>query len=424
MQKRILLKAPILSRSGYGEQARFALRSLRSREDLFDIYIYNIRWGHTGYSTSDTEEDRFIKECMKKAHDHHERGGTFDISLQVTVPNEFEKIAAVNVGYTAGIETTKVTPHWIGQSNAAVNRIITTSVHSKEVFENTKYDVKDPNGREIKNWGLEVPIKAVGYPIRLHEPQELNIDFITEKNFLTVAQWGPRKNLDNTIKWFVEEYHDDDDVGLVVKTNTVCDSIVDRETTSRRLKILLAPYTEKKCKIYLLHGEVTEGNLTWLYQHPTMKALINISHGEGFGLPLFEAACCGLPLIVPTWSGQMDFICKTNKKGKRVPRVATVAYDIVPIPAELRQGPNAEQIFAEGAMWAAAKERSYKRRLREVVTKEAHYRKEAEALKNHILKTFTEENQYREFTDFVIDSEPEMIDWMEWNQEIQEPQEI
>ena len=36
MNKKILLRGPVLSQSGYGEQARFALRSLRSKEDLFD----------------------------------------------------------------------------------------------------------------------------------------------------------------------------------------------------------------------------------------------------------------------------------------------------------------------------------------------------------------------------------------------------
>ena len=35
MKKNIILVGPILTRSGYGEQARFALRALRSREDLF-----------------------------------------------------------------------------------------------------------------------------------------------------------------------------------------------------------------------------------------------------------------------------------------------------------------------------------------------------------------------------------------------------
>ena len=34
MKKKIFVRGPVLSQSGYGEQARFALRSLKSREDL------------------------------------------------------------------------------------------------------------------------------------------------------------------------------------------------------------------------------------------------------------------------------------------------------------------------------------------------------------------------------------------------------
>ena len=49
MKNKILLKGPVLSQSGYGEQARFALRALRSREDIFDIYIVPIAWGKTGW---------------------------------------------------------------------------------------------------------------------------------------------------------------------------------------------------------------------------------------------------------------------------------------------------------------------------------------------------------------------------------------
>ena len=58
--KRVLIKAPMLSRSGYGEHARFVLRALRSREELFDIYILNIRWGDTGWIWENNEERQFI----------------------------------------------------------------------------------------------------------------------------------------------------------------------------------------------------------------------------------------------------------------------------------------------------------------------------------------------------------------------------
>ena len=110
MPKKLLIKGPLLSRSGYGEQSRFALRAFRTRPDLYDIYIINIPWGRTGQLMEDNEETQFINQASMKAVQHMQQGGQFDVSLQITVPNEFEKIAPINIGYTAGIETSKVAP--------------------------------------------------------------------------------------------------------------------------------------------------------------------------------------------------------------------------------------------------------------------------------------------------------------------------
>lgn len=393
MLKKVLIKGPVLSRSGYGEQARFALRSLQSRPDLFDIYIVNIPWGRTGQISSVDEEADFIHQTILKTQVYVQQRGQFDISLQVTVPNEFEKIAPINVGYTAGIETTKVSPQWIAKSNETVDRIIVVSDHSKKVFEQTKYDVKDQAGNEHKGWGLQVPVETVNYPVREFDPEEVNVEFRTSKNFLAVSQWGPRKNLDNTIKWFVEAFADDEDVGLVVKTNTASDSVLDREFTQKRLEALLNACGPRKCSVYLIHGELSPGNLAWLYEHPTMKAMINIGHGEGYGLPLFEAAYHGLPLITTTWSGQMDFICKPNKKGKQVPRVIKVDYDV----NEVQKSAVWNGVIQADSKWAYAKENSYKRALKESLEKEVYWRTEAESLKKHIHKNFSKEQIYGNF---------------------------
>ena len=43
--KTILVRGPALSRSGYGEQTRFALRALRTHEDRFNILVQNISLG-------------------------------------------------------------------------------------------------------------------------------------------------------------------------------------------------------------------------------------------------------------------------------------------------------------------------------------------------------------------------------------------
>lgn len=393
MLKKVLIKGPVLSRSGYGEQARFALRSLRSRPDLFDIYLVNIPWGRTGQISSVDEESNYIHQTLLKTQAYVQHSGQFDVSLQVTVPNEFEKIAPINIGYTAGIETTKVSPEWIAKSNETVDKIIVVSNHSKKVFEQTKYNVKDQNGNEHNNWGLQVPVETVNYPVRVSDPEEVNIEFRTSKNFLAVSQWGPRKNLDNTIKWFVETFADNEDVGLVVKTNTASDSTLDREFTQKRLEALLEACGPHKCSVYLIHGEMSPGNLAWLYEHPTMKAMINIGHGEGYGLPLFEAAYHGLPIITTTWSGQMDFICKPNKKGKQIPRVIKVDYDL----SEVQRAAVWNGIIQADSKWAFAKENSYKRALKESLEKEAYWRTEAESLKKYIHKNFSKERIYENF---------------------------
>tara|TARA_A100001515_G_scaffold144906_2_gene150682 strand:- start:2147 stop:4174 length:2028 start_codon:yes stop_codon:yes gene_type:complete len=406
---KVLIKGPILSRSGYGEQARFAMRSLRSRTDLFDVYMVNIPWGHTGQISNLDEETSFIHQTLFKTQQYAEQGGQFDVSLQVTVPNEFEKIAPINIGYTAGIETTKVSPQWIAKSNETVDKIIVVSNHSKKVFEQTKYDVKDEHGNNHSGWGLQKPVEVVNYPVRLHDPEEVNIEFRTSKNFLTVSQWGPRKNLENTIKWFVEAFADDEDAGLVVKTNTASDSIIDREVTQGRLEALLNTCGPRKCSVYLIHGEMSPGHLAWLYEHPTMKAMINIGHGEGYGLPLFEAAYHGLPLITTTWSGQMDFICKPNKKGKNYPRVLRVDYDL----KEVQKHAVWDGVIQKDSMWAFPKEKSYKNALKEALEKETHWRKEAAVLKNHIRENFTEESLYGQFIDSLglnLKGQAEIVD--------------
>jgi hypothetical protein len=406
MIKKILLKGPLLSRSGYGEQSRFALRSLRSRTDLFDIYVINTPWGNTGQIAGASEEKTFINFCTMKAAQHVKQGGTFDISLQVTIPNEFEKIAPVNIGYTAGIETTKIAPQWIQKINEMVDKVIVVSNHSKKVLEQTTYDMKDQHGNDVPGWGIQVPVESVSYPVRLSEAEDIDLNLETDNNFLVISQWGPRKNLENTIKWFVEKFQDDDTVGLVLKTNIASDSITDREYTVKRLETFLDTVPDRKCKVYLVHGDLTPGQLTTLYTHPTMKALINIGHGEGYGLPLFEAAYNGLPLITVTWSGQLDFITKPNKKGKAVPRIAKVDYDIKPVQKEAVW----PGVIQEDSMWAFVREASFKRVLGEVLEKETHYTKEAETLKNHILENFTEGKQYGEFVQLVYGKEAKRID--------------
>ena len=409
MRKKILVRGPCLTRSGYGEHARFVIRSLRTREDIFDIYVVPVNWGQTGWLAIDDDERRWYDERIKTTHAYSQQGGQFDISLQVTIPNEWEKLAPVNIGVTAGIETTKVAPVWLEKANM-MDKIITISEHSKWGFTSTVYQGQNSQTNKPMTLACNTPIEVVHYPVKTYEtlPElELELDF--DFNFLAVAQVGPRKNIDNTIKWFVEE-NIDQKVGLVLKTFIKNGSIQDRGNTQKIISNILSKYPERKCKVYLLHGDLTDTEMHSLYVHPQIKAMVSLTHGEGYGLPLFEAAYSGLPVIAPGWSGQCDFLYapfqgSKKKKGsnKKHPYFAEVDYSIAPVqPSAVWEG-----VIEKDAQWSYPEEGSYKMKLRQVRKQYSKWQKKAVALQSWILKNFEEQKVMKRFVDNLPHQTPD-----------------
>jgi hypothetical protein len=400
--KKIIVKGPALSQTGYGEQTRFALRALRSRPDLFDIYLLNLEWGKSNHIIEDDEEHSWLVETIRKTAkllQATQGRVTFDISLQVTIPNEFEKMAPVNIGYTAGIETTKVAPQWLQKCNEVMDKIIVVSNHSKDVFVNTVVEAQDQHGNKFP-YKLEKPVEVVNYPVRPQNPTEVELDLPHDFNYLLVSQWGPRKNFENAIRWFVEE-NIDQEVGLVVKTNSYKNCTIDREFTHKRLQALLAPYKDRKCSVTLLHGYMNEAEMQGLYRHENIKAFINIAHGEGYGLPLFDAAIAGLPIITIGWSGQCDFLFvpEKDKKGKekKKGKFLKVEFDILPVQKEAHW----EGVIQPDSQWAFAKEGSYKMALRKMKNEHHVYSGMADTLKKWIISEFTSEKKFGEFVEYV-----------------------
>tara|TARA_R110002012_G_scaffold156060_1_gene316908 strand:+ start:4900 stop:6117 length:1218 start_codon:yes stop_codon:yes gene_type:complete len=355
VKKKVLLKGPLLTRSGYGEQARFALRALRSREDLFDVFIQPLQWGKTSWSSEMDEERVWIDQTIEKTIGYIQQGGQFDMSVQVTIPNEFQRLAPINIGYTAGIETTKVAHQWIQKVNE-MDKIIVVSSHSKQVFENTEYQGQNQQTGEQVTLRTQTPVEAVGYPVKTFETlPELELNVTTAFNFLAVAQFGPRKNLHNTIKWFIEEFRNED-IGLVIKSNIAKNSLMDRKKLHGDLTHFLRQQGERQCKVYLLHGDMTDAEMHSLYQHPQIHAFVSLPHGEGFGLPLFEAAYTGLPVVATGWSGQLDFLVDTKGQDQ----FYNVAFDLQPVQKEVVW----DGVITQDSMWAYAREGSAKEQMR------------------------------------------------------------
>ena len=141
-----VIQGPVFNRSGYGDWATTIAKSL-VRQDKYDVKILPTRWGNC-------QTKRFIEE-LKDPSDQHlfskflQKGldKQPELFIQVTIPNEFQRVGKYNIGMTAGIETTACAGEWI----EGVNRMDLTiglSNHVKKVFQETKFKKKHQNGQE------------------------------------------------------------------------------------------------------------------------------------------------------------------------------------------------------------------------------------------------------------------------------------
>jgi len=136
-------------------------------------------------------------------------------------------------------------------------------------------------------------------------------------NFLFVGHWlqgnlgKDRKDTGMLVKVFLETFKNmKTKPGLILKTSGATLSILDREEMLNKIKSIKDGVQGDLPNIYLIHGDFDDEEVNQLYNHPKVKAHINLTHGEGFGRPLLEASISQKPVIAPNWSGHIDFLHK------------------------------------------------------------------------------------------------------------------
>jgi glycosyltransferase involved in cell wall biosynthesis len=315
MKPTLVFQAPIATRSGYGDHARDLLHSLY-KLDKFEIKVISTRWGNTPMDSLNYDNpfhkwivDSIIPKVEQKP----------DIYIQVTVPNEFQAVGHYNIGITAAIETTHSPLDWVHGCNR-MDLIIVPSEHSKKSLVDSVYNEADKNtGQLITQHRIQKPVEVLfeGFNENFGTDYVEHVDLAQIKEdfaFLFVGHWlrgdlgEDRKNVGMMIKTFATAFKNEKvKPALVLKTSSAGFSVIDRETTIRKIKDVLGK-DYQKVPIYLLHGDLTESQMNGLYEHPKVKAMLNFTKGEGFGRPLLEFSLTGKPVIVSNWSGHLDFL--------------------------------------------------------------------------------------------------------------------
>jgi glycosyltransferase involved in cell wall biosynthesis len=311
------ISCPIDTYSGYGARSRDLVKAIIASE-RYDVEILSQRWGNTrfGYLKDHGEE-----ELLSKIVPNVKQERKPDYWMQITVPNEFQKVGKYNIGVTAGMETTLVAPQWVEGVNR-MDLVLTSSKHSKAVFENSIYEITDKRTNQKGALKVTTPIEVVFEGVDTNKYYEkrstLNLDDIKESFcYLQVGHWlkgdinEDRKNIGYTIKSFLETFKNKQtQPALILKTSHVGTSIIDRENVLNKIDVIRKTVKGKLPNIYLLHGDLSDENMNELYNHPKVKVFVSHTKGEGFGRPLLEFTTTGKPVIASGWSGQVDFLDK------------------------------------------------------------------------------------------------------------------
>jgi glycosyltransferase involved in cell wall biosynthesis len=226
-----------------------------------------------------------------------------DIDLCYTLPRNFKdrflkksklKLAVYNY------ETSVLPPAW-SQEHRYVDFVLPSSNFSKEVFVNAGW----PEDKCI------VVPHGINPDDFLNKKRVKNLKTKKSFKFLNVSIPHYRKNIFSLVDAYYEEFSKEDDVCLIIKTNTSrpkykfeCDVIKEIRKVQKKHKHKRLNFPQLEIVKHKYDSIIP------LYN--SCDCLVSATSSEGFGLPLLEALAAGMLVVAPHYTGQADFLNEHN----------------------------------------------------------------------------------------------------------------
>lgn len=191
---------------------------------------------------------------------------------------------------------------------------------------------------KFRRAGVTVPIYVIwqGIDKDYFHPDIAPMNFEIPQTFKFIANgaWDPRKNFPNLIKAFQMEFTKNEDVALVIKTmnNGLVDDIGKEVEAIKK--------DENGGHVYIKEAGLKKEEIGSLYT--AGDCFVLPTHGEAWGLPLFEALACGIPVITTDYGSPAEIL--RDDKGEPLPGV-----HFVKMQKALAQTP---YMYLEGCYWA------------------------------------------------------------------------
>lgn len=313
-----VISCPIDTYSGYGARSRDIVKAVVEL-GKYDVKVLPQRWGNTPFGfIKNNPEWSFVEPLLLN---NPQLPAQPEIWAQITVPNEFQKVGKYNIGITAGIETTVAPAEWVEGCNR-MDLVLGSSKHTIDVLKNSKFEKRDQKTNQPIGhiaWNGESEIMFEGANTETYKPVKSTFDLSDIKEsfaYLFVGHWikgdigEDRKNVGLLIKAFFETFKNKSKKpALILKTSQVGSSYMDRNAIIEKIRAIKNTCKSKNLpNVYLLHGEFTDVEMNEIYNHPKVKAMVNLTKGEGFGRPLLEFSLTNKPILTTNWSGHIDYL--------------------------------------------------------------------------------------------------------------------
>lgn len=313
---KIILKAPLYDDSGYAVWGRGLLHALKQIVEGTDwtLHVLPLLWAGNSFVAGLETEDVHVGVPVLNSP-----VASGDVVIHLTLPQEFKAVAGVrNIGVFT-FEASRISHGWV----AACNQMSEVWVPAHAV--KTALLLSE----------VRVPVYVV--PIGCDSQEsvsgalKINLDSVeTSFNFLCAGQWLPgaysvdRKNIATTVGTFCEAFRGNKQVGMILKTFEVSQSITDKRVITEKVQLIRRELgIDTFPRVYLLHGRLTPTEMLTLYTHSKVHALLSMSHGEGWWNEGAEAALAGLPIIAPGYGAPTEYL----QKGL----YAEIPYEIAPV---------------------------------------------------------------------------------------------
>jgi glycosyltransferase involved in cell wall biosynthesis len=276
-------------------RAGIPLFGTMTAEELVAAGEYRLRFKSYAYEASEAESTDFVK--MFGCEDPP------DIAVHLTPALYDTRVEGIpNLGF-AVIETDDVHPYLVERCNR-MDRICVPSSYARETF--TRNGVTRP---------IDVVLHGVDTEYFRPPRQKVSLPQGRGFNFLAVATFVERKNIEYLVRAFLEEFRASEDVALFLLLRP------EYHTTQNNVALEFTEWERTwdsdSAPVLLWTGYLTREHLRDFYANADAYAMPS---NEGFGLTLLEAMACGTPAIGLDHGGVKDFLDSHNgrlvRKGK------------------------------------------------------------------------------------------------------------